>query len=491
MNAAAYPCVFFDDFSDGIWKKYTGNPVIVRSQPWAESDYICEPNLVYRDGLFHVWFSQMYPPDSNRLCALGYATSKDGFAWTKHPANPVLRPVHCEVKRPHVFEHKGMYYCFGIDDEESKKGPSTMRRWVSKDGIKWSDEQLVMTADQEWEGKRLSNMAVIVDNDGTWQMLYTRGDPWPGEKVKSAFGYARSCDGVHWSKHKSNPVNIDGYGGDPFLIQIGKCYYAWHSLLVGGMLRIDCRCSDDMMNWRRIGNGPNFNITQPWEQGVPEEEGGTTSGWYGHITDATICEAEGKVYLMYQGAQTPLGVATFEGTFTDLANRLQQPPLSRWKESPYGMVEGGTLKITDNGTDRAPLVAKIPDVQDHYLMESRIQCYAGATHRMSVVIRYGDTNTLARFWLHDAKHTFYQECINGLFSLPINVGSNHACDSAWHDWAMEVAGSTNRLVIDGQLVGECRTSNALIKKLSSLPRHIGFSVLDTYASIAYVRIQRT
>jgi len=54
---------FFDDFSDGLWTKHPGNPVLVRDQPWAESDYICEPNLVYREGLFHLWFSQVFPPD--------------------------------------------------------------------------------------------------------------------------------------------------------------------------------------------------------------------------------------------------------------------------------------------------------------------------------------------------------------------------------------------------------------------------------------------
>ena len=45
--------VFFDDFSNGIWTKYAGNPVMVRSQLSLESDYICEPNVVYKDGVFY------------------------------------------------------------------------------------------------------------------------------------------------------------------------------------------------------------------------------------------------------------------------------------------------------------------------------------------------------------------------------------------------------------------------------------------------------
>lgn len=483
MNETHHLCVFCDDFKDGIWTKYPGNPVMVRSQPWAESDYICEPNILFKDGIFRMWFSQMYP--KGKGTALGYATSHDGFAWTKYPNNPVLIMDKGEVHRPSVMRHDGTYYLYAVQNENNVESAS-MRRWSSRDGITWEDEHLVMNCTQGWE-RGLSNMAVIVDEDGIWRMLYTGGDVPPAPQ----FGYAWSPDGVAWTKYEGNPVISGFYGGDPFLVKIGDRYYAWHSQSMGGSLRICCRWSPDMISWHPIYNGPQINYTQPWERGVPEEEGGTTAGYYGHLTDATLCEANGKVFMIYQGAQTPLGVATFEGAFADLANRLQQPPLSQWKESPYGMVEGGTLKIADNGTDRAPLVAEIPDVQDHYLLESRIQCYAGATHRISVVIRYGDAKTFARFWLHDAEHTFYQECINGLFSSPINVGSNHACDSAWHDWEVEIAGSANRLSIDGRLVGECRTSNALIKKFSSLPRHAGFSVLDTYASIAYVRVQRT
>lgn len=484
MNEEPYPCVFFDDFHDGIWTKHAGNPVMVRSQLWAESDYICEPNILYGDGLFRMWFSQMHP--AGRRTALGYATSCDGFTWMKYPHNPVLVMDKGEVHRPSVMRHNGTYYAFAIQNEYEES--ATMYRWSSRDGITWGDEHLVMKCNQPWEGG-LSNMAVIVDDDGIWRMLYTGGGGEKGVSKRPDFGYAWSPDGIAWTKYEGNPVITGFYGGDPFLVKIGDRYYTWHCQSMDS-LRICCRWSTDMIKWHTIYNDPQINYTQPWERGVPEEEGGTTAGYYGHLTDATLCEANGKVFMVYQGAQTPLGVATFDGSLVELAERLAHPPLSKWKESPYGMVEGGTLKIADNGTDRAPLVAEIPDVQDHYLLESRIQCYAGPTHRISVVIRYGNANTFARFWLHDAEHTFYQECINGLFSLPSNVGSNHACDSAWHDWEVEIAGSANRLSIDGRLVGECRTSNALIKKLAALPSHIGFSVLDTYASISYVRVKR-
>ena len=477
-------CAFADDFSDGIWTKYPGNPVLVRDQLWAESDYICEPNILYEEGVFKVWFSQMFP--RGRETALGYATSEDGFHWTKYPQNPVLAMENGDVHRPSVMKHEGTYYAFGVQHEQADdNGPATMRRWASQDGIAWGDERLIMTADQHWENGGLSNMAVVVDEDGTWQMLYTG----PDAAIGGCFGYAHSQDGLAWTKYEGNPVIPDIYGGDPELVRIGDRYYTWHCEALDS-LRIRCRWSDDMIHWHTIYNDPQINYTQPWERGVPEDEGGTTAGYYGHLTDATLCEAEGKVFLMYQGAQTPFGIATFDGTFADLAERLEHPPLARWDESPYGMVEGGTLKLADNGSDRRPLVAEVPGVQDRYVLEARIQCYAGPMHRVSVVMRYADGGSLARFWLLDDDHTYYQEFSKGLFSLPLEVGPNYACDADWHDWRVEVDGEMNRLFIDGRPVGEARTSSALMTALAATPVHVGFCSFDTWVSVDHVRVEQ-
>ena len=473
--------VFSEDFSDGIWTKYACNPVMVRSQPWAESQYICEPNIIYKDSLFRMWFSQMYPP--NKKTALGYATSRDGFNWTKYPGNPVLSLNQTEVHRPSVMLHDGTFYLFAVDDETGEKGPSTMRRWSSGDGINWDHEQLIMTANQPWENNGLCNMSVIVDKNGRWHMLYT-SDTGIGGK----FGYAWSDDGESWKKYDSNPVIRDFYGGDPFLIGIDDWLYTWHSELVAGSLRIYCRCSRDMVNWKLIDDHPQINYTQLWERGVSPEAGGTAASYYGHLTDATLCEAMGRIYFVYQGAQTPLGVATFDGTLTDLSGRLQHPPLSRWEPSSFGMVEDGMLKLADNGSDLDPLVVKIPDIKDRYDIQTRIRCYAGPTHHVSLVFCYADSHTFARIWLHDIGQIFYQECLYGLLSLPVPIGSAPICDEAWHDWEVGVNGSGFKLTIDKQPAGEGRISAFLLQGLSEHPVHVGFSTYDTWVNIAYLRV---
>jgi len=329
-------------------------------------------------------------------------------------------------------------------------------------------------------------MSVLVDADGRWHMLYT-SDCGVGGK----FGYAWSDDGLTWTKHAGNPVIRDLYGGDPFLAKIGDCFYTWHSEAMAGSLRIVCRRSRDMVNWELIGGRTQINYSQPWERGVPPEQGGTVNSWYGHLTDATLCEADGRVFMMYQGAQTPFGMATFDGPLPELARRLEErPPLARWEPSPFGMVEGGTLKLADNDSDRNPLVVKIPGAQEAYLLKTRLRCYHGPTHRVSVVMRYAEPNTFARFWLHDSGQVFYQECLEGLFSLPLPVGRAPIADDAWHDWEVRVEGRAVALAVDGQSVGQTQSSDKLVNVVTDRPVHVGFSTHDTWAEVAWIRVAR-
>ena len=83
-----------------------------------------------------------------------------------------------------------------------------------------------------------------------------------------------------------------------------------------------------------------------------------------------------------------------------------------------------------------------------------------------------------------------QERIRWLQNEPLSVGPNHACDGEWHDWKVEVDGDRNRLWIDGRLIGECRTSGALLRIVSEGGSSLGFSTLDTYLSVDRVRARQ-
>jgi hypothetical protein len=107
------------------------------------------------EGVFKMWYSggEQYEPD-----AIGYATSKDGLAWTKHAKNPI----------------------FFAD----KKTP-------------W--EQHKVTACQ------------LVKHDGWWYMFYIGFE----NEHRARIGLARSKDGVtNWRRHAKNPIVTNGKKGE-------------------------------------------------------------------------------------------------------------------------------------------------------------------------------------------------------------------------------------------------------------------------------------
>ncbi len=426
---------FFDDFDDGIWTKYSGNPVMTRTEPW-EARAICEPSVIHEDGIFKMWYMGCQS-SAGHNAALGYATSPDGLAWTKHPGNPILRDPKDAVIRTTVIKHRGTYYLFASDHQWTKE-TGAINRWVSKDGLNWTDKTTVLRPTQPWED-HFHNVHVVVDEDGTWKMLYTTDGPW---------GYAHSADGLHWTKHK-DPVVTGFYGGDPFLKKIGENYYAWHSRAHQGHLRIYSRSSPDMIHWKETYNDPQLGYTQPWERGIGRSE----VHWDRHLADAELLEHDGRVIMYYGGAQCPLGVAVFDGTFEQLAARLEQPPLSQWAPSHYGCVENKELKISDTETDTEPICQRASRSGDRgkYVVEFRARCYAGyrqeqartesegwstgtkcypaSTRRVAVVMRYLDDNNFARFRTEDDETTYYEERLGGVWGPPTNVGPSRAGDT--------------------------------------------------------------
>ena len=470
-------CQFSDDFNDGIWVKYNKNPILTRTEPW-EARCICEPNVISEDGIIKMWFMGC-STSTGTNAAVGYATSKDGFAWKKHPGNPICSDPKEAVIRPSITKHKDKYYLF-TSDWQFTDALGIISRWTSKDGLHWGDKVAILQPTQPWEGP-LHNTAVVIDEEGTWQMLYVAS-------TCDEIGYAHSPDGVHWTKYKKNPVISvrPRRCGDPCLRKIGNRYFVWYSkcALPKGDACTFCLWSEDMIHWNPIYNGPQIGFTQPWEHGRGRPE----AHYSCLITDPDVVEHNGKVFLYYQGAQNPFGVAVFDGTLVQLTERLlNKPPLLKWEESPYVSVENKELKISENATDKKPFVEKVATFNDRvgYAFEFRARCYAGASHQIKPVMRYVDKRNYARFWIMNNDTTWYQECRDGRLGGTANIGANNICDSKWHDWKIVVKGADNTLYLDGRLIGKWQ-SNPVFVNRNDL--RIGFGVFDTYAAFDDVKV---
>jgi len=485
---------FFDDFNDGVWTKHDRNPVMTRTEPW-EARAVCEPSVIFEDGRFQMWYMGC-ATSVGKNAALGHATSPDGITWTKAGNDPILRDPEQAIIRPTVLKHQGTYYLFACDYQWDESATGNLFRWTSADGQNWSNKTVVLEPTLPWE-KKLENVGIVIDESGTWQMLYT---------TEQGFGAARSPDGLHWTKLSERPLAMGGYGGDPYLTKIAGTYYTWHSQAQHDHLLIYCRKSTDLVHWEVVGTGPALNYTQPWERGIGRSE----VYWDRHLADADLVEADGTVWLHYGGAQCPFGVATFPGTLAQLAQRLESnPPLQQWAASHYGCVENNQLKVSDNGTRDRPLhetAARFND-RNGYTVQCRVQAYAGyrvepaqtspegwasSTRsvaadqpQVAVVMRYRDDDNMACFRLVDSDTTSYEEKIGGRWSAPISIGANQAGDNHWHSWRIDVQGDKNSLFIDGRLIG-CQTSSPALCDRSDL--QVGVATSDAFAAFDDLRV---
>jgi predicted GH43/DUF377 family glycosyl hydrolase len=79
----------YAESTDGTHWEKTGKLCIVMDQPWEVKDQVYP--MVIKTGRVYLMIYGCYWADDKHT-ALGFAVSKDGLSWTKHPANPVFKP---------------------------------------------------------------------------------------------------------------------------------------------------------------------------------------------------------------------------------------------------------------------------------------------------------------------------------------------------------------------------------------------------------------
>ena len=487
---------FFDDFNNGIWTKPVDYPIYTPSMDRNYPDAgrklganLCEPSVIFEDGIFKMWYSSEELPwkglDRKLPRGMAYATSKDGILWERYPKHPlIVEEWPDSICRCYVMKHKDTYYHFAINVE---MGEGSIIRWTSKDGIHWEDKVKVLTPSANFIGQLFAyqNPAVFVDDDGTWKMLINNGH---------GTSLATSKDGLHWTKWNDGAAVLTP-GGDPFVKKIGDTYFCWHSEQRGGPLCISVSWSKDLIHWTS-GPGyknPQIGHTQPWERGL----GTVDIQCDEHIADAHLVEHGGKIWMYYCGTQSQFGVATFDGTWEELAERtLHNPPLSKWRtESMFGAVDGKELRMSDDASKIRPLVVNAATFSDAegYIFEFRARSCGGASYQMMPVVRYVNDNFLGRFQLHNNETTWYQEVRerwkNGQVASigTINTGPNDICDHKWHNWRIVVKNEKNTLYIDDRLIGSCESMPQLVNRTDL---KVGFSTFDTFAAFDNVRVRK-
>jgi len=197
--------------ADGItWTKDTLNPVLDLGPAGSwNDDKVYFPSVVFDGAMFHMWFSGH---DGASWDGIGYATSPDGSAWTKYFNNPIFvgsaREWDGTAGGPTVLIEGTTYHMWyhGADDVSQQIGHAT-----SSDGIIWTKDTHNPVLDAgsagSWDRPRVQNPRVSFDGTD-YHMWYAGGGLFTWR-----IGYAKSPDGVTWTKDTHNPVLNVGSAG--------------------------------------------------------------------------------------------------------------------------------------------------------------------------------------------------------------------------------------------------------------------------------------
>lgn len=187
------------------------DPKIVLSP--ADNDWehdLNRPAILFKDGVYHLW----YTGQAHGASKIGYATSKDGIAWERRSAEPVLVPEllweKVAVMCPHVEWDEDekllkMWYSGGEQYEPNAIGYAT-----SPDGLKWTKfkDNPIFFADKDKEWERHKVTAAQILKHGDWYLMFYIG--FENEHL-ARIGIARSKDGITgWQRHPANPVISPG-----------------------------------------------------------------------------------------------------------------------------------------------------------------------------------------------------------------------------------------------------------------------------------------
>jgi predicted GH43/DUF377 family glycosyl hydrolase len=155
-----------------------GEPVIVlapnKETGWE--DDINRPVVLKKGGTYHLW----YTGQAKGRSWIGYATSPDGLAWTRHEGNPIIKP---------------------------------------DPGI-------------PWEQHKTAGVQII--RQGDWHLMFYIGFR---DVDHAQIGVARSRDGItNWQKHPANPIirpGVNKWDHDacykPYAIFDGKKWLLWYN----------------------------------------------------------------------------------------------------------------------------------------------------------------------------------------------------------------------------------------------------------------------
>lgn len=205
-----------DQLETSLFHFYEGNPVLQRSNnPEWDNQFIDPGGMVYHEGMFHMFFNGIngFPAP----VGVGYATSPDGYHWTRQTNEPVLS---ANALKETNFTGSNLFVTSALVEPDGVwvlyfytlgaggfMGPGEIGRATAPAPAgPWTldpDPVLKPGPSGSWDEVQVSGPSVLKTEDG-YLMYY---DAF-GNNNTSMIGMATSSDGVQWNKY-NDPASSD------------------------------------------------------------------------------------------------------------------------------------------------------------------------------------------------------------------------------------------------------------------------------------------
>jgi predicted GH43/DUF377 family glycosyl hydrolase len=232
---------------------YKINPVFSGTGMDTWDEEIRERGYILKEGnRYHLWYTGYRKNGDDKTMHLGYATSPDGYNWTRYNTNPIFNENWVEDMM--VIKSDNVYYMFaeGRDD--------IAHMLSSTDKIHWKEHGPLQIRYSNGEplSKGPYGTPTVLKENNVWYLFYERND--------EAIWLATSKDLNVWTNIQDEPVlnkgpeTYDKYGlalnqvikykGNYYGYYHGTAFQDWHEWST------NVAVSSDLINWKKYESNP-------------------------------------------------------------------------------------------------------------------------------------------------------------------------------------------------------------------------------------------
>ncbi len=189
--------------NEGInWIKFYNNPVLTPKPNDSWEQELGEPSVIFGGNTYTMWFSS-FNFSQKESFRISRSSSSDGINWSEHHFIFTKSSVPWEaegVNTPEVVFHEDMYKLwYGARDSN---GTWRIGYATSPDGFIWTrNANPVLEPTLSWEANTVAAPSVYID-DNSYHMWYHAGVP------PRYISHATSTDGIYWTKDTNHILTI-------------------------------------------------------------------------------------------------------------------------------------------------------------------------------------------------------------------------------------------------------------------------------------------